>query len=333
MLPSENDNQLRWDGRRAGFYEVYYLKFNDPGAGIAAWLRYTLLAPQQGDPVAEIWGFFFNRNQPAENAGLKATYPWSETRVEQSPFRFAIGSAELTHTGARGELTGGGRQLRWDLRWEPSPTTVCLLPFRWMYKGPFPRTKVLSPGFDIRLSGLLEVNDRAYALARVPGQQAHLWGTRHAERWVWGHCNAFIEDTEAVFEGLSAQIRLGPLPLPMLTLFVLRLDGRLIFLNGLSAMIRNRSQAEIGIWRFAGHGPGIRIHGEASISPEHLVGAVYTDPDGSRRWCHNTKVGDLTLMIHQRSAKGWHWKKLTASGTCALEWVGRAQDPRVRIWV
>lgn len=333
MRLSEQDNQLRWDGRKPGFYEVYYLKVNDPRVGIAAWLRYTLLAPQRGDPVAEIWGFFFHRNQPAENAGLKATYPWSETRVEQIPFRFATRSAELTHAEARGELVGGGRRLRWDLRWEPNAATVRLLPFRWMYEGPFPRTKVLSPNFDIRLSGFLEVDDRVYPLAGAPGQQAHLWGTRHAARWVWGHCNAFVEDAEAVFEGLSAQIQLGPLPLPMLTLFVLRLDGRMIFMNGLSAMIRNRSQAEIGVWRFAGQGPGIRIQGEASTSLEHLVGAIYTDPDGSRRWCHNTKVGDLRLTIHQRSEGGWHRKELTAPGTCALEWVGRTQDPRVRIWV
>ncbi|MFN3928041.1 MAG: tocopherol cyclase family protein [Thermoflexus sp.] len=333
MPNSEQDNRLRWDGRTPGFYEVYYLKANDPARGIALWLRYTLLAPQRGDPVAELWGFFFDRNHPDQNLALKATYPWSEARVEPTPFRFAIGPAVLTHTGAQGEIVQNGRRLRWDLRWAPNPATVYLLPFRWMYRGPFPRTKVLSPNFDIRLHGVLEADDQRYPLVGAPGQQAHLWGTRYAERWIWGHCNAFTEGTEVAWEGLSAQVALGPLRLPMLTLFVLRMGNQWIFLNGLGALVRNRSSGAVGTWRFIGYGPGLRIVGEAKVAPEHLVGAIYTDPDGSRRWCHNTKVGDLTLTIHPRSGGAWRPMTLTALGTCALEWVGRTQDPRVAIWV
>lgn len=333
MQRSERDNQLKWDGRTPGFYEVYYLKLNDPAAGIAVWLRYTLLVPLQGDPIAEVWGFFFDRNRPAENMALKASYPWREARVDRDPFCFAVGQAMLMHSGAHGELTGEGRRLRWDLHWEPNPSTVYLLPFQWMYEGPFPRTKVLSPNFDIRFDGILEVDGRSYSLKGAPGQQAHLWGTRYAERWVWGHCNAFTEDPEAVFEGLSAQVRLGPMLLPTLTLFVLRLGGRMVFLNGLSAMLWNRSRAEVGIWYFSGRGGGLNIWGIAKIPMEHLVGAIYTDPDGSQRWCHNTKVGDLVLVVLPPREHGRRMTTFTAEGTCALEWVGRTRDPRVRIWV
>ncbi|MCS7287409.1 MAG: tocopherol cyclase family protein [Anaerolineae bacterium] len=333
MLASEKDNRLRWDGSTPGFYEVYYIKANEPAQGIALWLRYTLLAPIQGRPVAEVWGFFFDRNNPEKNLALKATYPWSEARAEPSPFRFAIGPSTLTHASAQGEIVKEGQRLRWDLHWDPNPTTVYLLPFQWMYKGPFPRTKVLSPNFNIRLNGVLEVNEQRYLLEKAPGQQAHLWGARHAERWIWGHCNVFAGDAPLVWEGLSAQVALGPIRLPMLTLFVLQMEDQMFFLNGLGSLVRNRSRGEVGTWWFIGRGPGIQLSGEAKVALEHIVGAIYTDPDGSQRWCHNTKVGDLTLTVKRLVGRGWQSTTFTALGTCALEWVGRTQDPRVKVWV
>lgn len=334
MTPAERDNLLIWDGETRGHYEVYYLKLNDPEAEVACWLRYTLSAPLRGEPVAELWGIFFNRNEPARNLALKAACPWSEATGSRDSFRFQIGAAVLEHARAQGELWRGDQVLRWDLRWEPNTTSLRHLPFEWMYRSPFPKTKVLSPNFDIRVSGALEVNGRSYRLQDALGQQSHLWGTRHAEEWVWGHCNAFEEDETAVFEGLSARVRIGPLLLPPLTLFCLQSRGRLYLLNGPWQLLTNRSSAGVGMWRFAGRGSGIRIEGEARCAIEHVVGAEYTDPDGGKRWCHNTKVGDLDLTIFER--KGRTWRKvqtLTSCGTCAIEWVERTRDARVSPWI
>lgn len=334
MTPSERDNLLVWDGRTRGHYEVYYLKFNDLAAGVACWLRYTLLAPLQAEPVAELWGIFFDRTEPAHNLALKATHPWSEAAVSQEPFRFQIGAAVLEHARAQGELRWGNQVLQWDLHWEPNPTSLRHLPFGWMYQGPFPKTKVLSPNFDIRISGTLEVNGRQYPLHDVPGQQSHLWGTKHADEWVWGHCNAFAEEDTAVFEGLSARVRAGPVVSPPLTLFCLRFRGRLYLLNGPLQLLTNRSTAEIGVWHFAGQGRSIRIEGRAKCAIEHLVGVEYTDPDGEKRWCHNTKVGDLRLTVFKQADKTWGlMQTLTAQRNCALEWVGQVREPRVAIWV
>ncbi|MFQ5352295.1 MAG: tocopherol cyclase family protein, partial [Candidatus Binatia bacterium] len=188
--------------------------------------------------------------------------------------------------------------------------------------------------FDIRVSGTLEVNDRRCQLNDAPGQQSHLWGTKHADGWVWGHCNAFQEDETAVFEGLSVRVRIGPLLPPPLTLFCLRSGGRLYRLNGPWQLLTNRSTAEVGVWRFAGQGSSIRIEGEARCAVEHLVGAEYTDPDGEKRWCHNAKVGDLRLTVFERAGRDWERvQALTSRGTCAIEWVGQVRDSRVALWI
>ena len=51
------ENLPAWDGAR-GRYEVWYLTFNAPFG--AFWLRYTLEAPDQGEPYGELWGHYFD---------------------------------------------------------------------------------------------------------------------------------------------------------------------------------------------------------------------------------------------------------------------------------
>jgi hypothetical protein len=51
----------------------------------------------------------------------------------------------------------------------------------------------------------------------------------------------------------------------------------------------------------------------------------YTDTDGSKLWCHNAKVGDMTLEVYQREGGRWaHVDTLTSQGTTAVEWVMRS---------
>ena len=69
----ERANLLRWDGGSRGFYEVYFLKFNDAPSQTAVWLRYTLTSPRPevGRPYCELWGIFFDARDPARNFAVK----------------------------------------------------------------------------------------------------------------------------------------------------------------------------------------------------------------------------------------------------------------------
>lgn len=334
MVAGEQDNVTRWDGVQRGFYEVYYLKVNDLSSGTALWLRYTFLSPQarRGNPVAELWAVFFDRRDPRRNLALKRTYPVSRATIGRDPFVVRIGEAELRHDRAVGALAGEAGHITWDVGWTPSAEPFRHFPRPGLYEGGFPKTKVMAPNLSVAMRGTYTVNGVTYWLHDAPGHQAHLWGTRQGLRWTWGNCNAFVEDPTAVFEGLSAQVAVGPLPSPRLTVCAFRYRGQWYFFNGLSRWLTNDSRSQLGSWQIAAQGAGMRFVGRVESRIEDLVGVQYTDTDGSHLYCHNAKVGDMVLVVYRREGLRWSLADtLTAHGTAAVEWVTRQPDPRVAI--
>jgi hypothetical protein len=329
LTPSERDNMTVWDGARSGWYEVYYLKLNHRASGTAFWLRYTLLVPLagRGRPVAELWGIAFDPAEPSHNLALKRTVPLADAEIGRDRFRFRIGDAELRHASARGLLEGPAGRLEWDLAWAPPVRSFRHFPLEAMYRLPLPKTKVLVPNQDVGFRGRVRWNERTIDCLDEPGQQTHLWGTKHAERWVWGHGNLFEGGVDASFECLAARIRLGPLSTPDLTLLFLRRGQRLQRLDALWRAPFQRVEADLPRFAFDGSGDGLRLRGEASARPEDFVGVEYTDPDGERLWCYNTKVADLRLEAEE----GGTSQVLTARRTFALEFVQRRRDPRFPI--
>lgn len=333
LLPPESWNQPRWRGQR-GFYEVYFIKLNLPAQARALWLRYTLLAPRVGDPVAELWGFYFDHSNPERNWGAKQTYPAAHTNWRGGKLPLQLDAINrLHHTGATGSLTSAGESLCWELSWTPPLWAVGLFPARWMYRAPFPRTKYLSPGWDLRIEGTVTVHGETLTVSDAPSQQAHLWGTQYAEEWVWAHCNAFTERDDAVFEALHATTRLGGRPLAM-GMLCLKLGNRFYSLRRLRACLRMESRSEVGRWHFAGEESEFRIEGEVEADTSHFLGARYTDPSGDLRWCHNTKIGSLRLRLLTREGNEWRLdQELSTPNTCAAEWVSRQQDTHIARWV
>ena len=330
ITATERDNLTVWDGTRRGCYEVYYLKLNHRGTGTAYWLRYTLLSPTagRGNPVAELWGIAFDPAEPARNLALKRTVPIAAAEIGRERFLLRIGDAELRHTTARGALDGRHGTLEWNLAWDPPAETFRHFPHAAMYRLAVPKTKVLVPNQDVRFRGTIRWNGREIPCAGEPGQQTHIWGTQHADRWVWGHGNVFEDGADASFECLSARIRVGPFVTPDLVLLFLRHGGRWHRLNALWRAPFQCGRADVPVFRFAGSGDGIRLRGEAAARLEDLVGVEYTDPDGAHLWCYNTKVADLRIEV---DASGAAPRTLLARRTFALEFVQRKKDPRIPI--
>jgi len=336
LTQAERDNVTRWDGERRGFYEVYYLKVNHVPSDTALWARYTLLAPQEGmgEPVAELWAIFFDRNDPTRNLALKRTYPLARAAIARDHFEFRVGEAVITHRSAVGGLAGEAGTLTWDLAWEPCTETFYHFPRPSMYGEGFPKAKALSPNLAVRMRGSYTVNGVTYRLADAPGHQSHLWGVKQGLRWTWANCNAFVEDPTAVFEGLSAQIKLGPVPSPALTIYGFRYQGQWYVYNSIRNWLTNRSRSQVGAWEIEARGQEKRFVGHIRSRLENLVGVEYTDTDGSKLWCHNAKVGDMTLEVYQREGRRWaHVDTLTSQGTTAVEWVMREKYAGVEIRV
>lgn len=321
MVSSERDNAVRWKGR-PGAYEAWYVIFHDAPSRTAWWLRYTLMAPLKGAPVVELWGNFFD-GKSGRTVALKEAAPASLASLSASPFRFALGESELTHRSARGRIKGPEGEMAWDLKWEPNPGAFRHLP-GFIYALPLPVARVASPNLHVKVSGRASVNGAAYEFRSAPGHETHHWGRRHAPGWAWGHCGAFKEDPDFVFEGFSVKPRAGREGL--LTILHFERPGHRFTFNRISDLRRTESRWELGRWTFAAERGNTRFEGEITGDPGKMVQLEYIDPDDSRLYCANTELADMRLKVLQRDAGGWRLQReLTAEGTAGVEFTGREQ--------
>jgi len=331
LSPNERDNLLQWDGRQRGFYEVYYLKWNEAASRTACWIRYTLTSPlpRVGAPYCELWGIFFDVDHPEKNFAVKNRFPSEQLTWDTDRFRIGIAQGELTHHACHARIEHEGHVLAWDLTFASSLPTYRYFPYASFYRGAFPKTKGVSPHVDARFDGTVEADGRTIRLHDAAGQQTHLWGTQHAQRWAWGHSNTCREDPTALWEGLDAQIKVGPVLSPHFKLFYVRWQGRDYFFNDLSAWLRNESDWQVGRWTFALKNEELRIEGAAVCRFDELVAVTYMDPNGDPLWCHNSKIASLRLSIYDR--EGEHLAELTSEHGAAAEFVDRVAHPQVPV--
>jgi hypothetical protein len=302
---------------------VWFLTLSDPARRAGYWIRYTLRAPVAGPPEPRVWFAAFGLDD-AGTFGVNELLPPSELHVARDRFEVALGGSTIASGRAVGEIHGGGHDVRWDIRFPAEGPTFRILPDA-LYRGNLAPTKPLTPEPHVRATGTIEIDGEARTLDGVAGQQGHLFGTRHAERWAWAACNAFDEDGVA-FQALSAQGRRGPVRSPHLVFAGLRFGGRWIRFRGMS----RRRDWGLGWWRITLVGRRHRLDGEVIADPKAMVKARYLDPDDTPRWCHNSEVASCRLTLWERRAGGWQdVADLTSDGTTHAEWAGRTPAPGV----
>ena len=314
---TEADNLPAWTGRR-GTYEVWFLTVTDPATGDGYWIRSTLTAPKAGDPSGGVWFARFDPADPSATFGIhRACTEW---KLGSEGFAVAIGDAEMASGLARGSLEGDGHEVRWDLQYPTGEPTYRLLPDP-LYRSSLAPTKPMSPNPRTAVRGTITVDGRTQELVEAPGQQGHLSGTRHAERWAWAQCGAFV-DEEAVVHALTVQSRRGPVDTPFLTSVGLRWQGRWTRL----AKVRFRRDFDLGTWKIDVSNRRFRVTGRIEAPADTLLRARYTDPSGGFRYCHNSEIASCRLVLFERTARGWQEVALLESkGTTHAEWAGRTQ--------
>ena len=185
----------------------------------------------------------------------------------------------------------------------------------------------------MNVGGRVRWNGREFRFSAARGHQAHIWGAKHAERWAWGNCNDFDGD-KAVFEALSARIRLGGAESPDMTIAALRLDGREHLFNQTRRWFLNRTRYDVESWEMSAVRDGMRLDACFTNRTDRTAGVIYSDPDGDTRICCNSKLADLTVDLYRR-----HWgfwtkiRHLECKGRAAYEVAQREADPRVKILI
>lgn len=284
---SAGGNEPRWDGQ-APFYEDWYVKANLPEEDASLWFRYTMRAPPDQPAEASVWAIV---EVGGASTAAKRTVEADQLSLQADPFTFETPHGRLTERGCQGEVG----PVRFDLAWEPSPYAFQALP-GWAYRLPGRLSKTVTPNPDLSVTGRVEVDGREFDVSSAPGQQGHVWGQSHADAWAWAHDNAGPGPTVEVAATRRSLPGLGSVT--MATALV-RHEGRTLAFHNPMA---NRAAFD---------GDGLRLQARTlrhrltiEVDADRLRRVLYTDPDGTQAFCHNTKRGEAELQLFERSLTG-----------------------------
>jgi hypothetical protein len=326
-------NQLRWDGG-PGHYEVYYVSLTDPGSGLGAWIRYTMRAPLDG-ARAECALWFMAMDRAGSRLARKASFPIERLVAQAEPFRLDVAGATLTDRG----MAGGFDDVAWDLSWEPAAAGAeHVHPL--LRRARIAKTVLVLPHADLAIGGTLRLAGREIELAGARGGQAHLWGSKHAARWAWAHCNDFasIEGEPRPGDWLDAVsvyvTRFGRAVGPS-TPVVGSFGGKELRATGPLAVVKAPSRFGPSSWRFEAADRGRKVVCEVDAPRESLIGVTYDDPDGDRAWCYNSEVASMRVFVWHRAARGplgWRLRDtLVADGRAHFEYAQHALVDRIEV--
>jgi len=339
---SERWNDLQWSGE-PGHYEVYYLTLTDPSTGVGFWIRYTMVAPlaTAGDAATcSLWFMAMDPGNPSSNVGHKVSLPIERLSSSSKPFELRIGDATLTDMGMNGSLEQDGQSCSWDLRWKPRlPAYGHVHPA--LRAAKIAKTILFLPQPDVEIEGTIEFGGRSIEIAGVKGGQAHLWGSKHAQRWAWAHCNDFVDEQgrpvgDSFIDGVSVFVpRFGRTIGPN-TPVVARIEGRDALSIGPLAVARNQSEFGLTNWRFTAATDKTRLVCSVATRIEDLVGVTYHDPDGDLAYCYNTEIADMEIDVYEQAPSGKRWslaRKLRSDGRAHFEYAQRQPVPGAALMV
>jgi len=305
--------RAQWNGARfvagtsTGHYESWFQRANHPDRALAFWIRYTIFSPagRPQDAIGELWAIFFD-GESDRIAAVKEEIPLSKCRFAATGIDVQVGPAVLRDGHLEGSASSGGHVLQWSLDYEGDDAPLLLLP-RSLYERALPKAKALVGTPNARFRGSLLVDGARIAIDDWQGSQNHNWGSRHTDSYAWGQVAGFDGAPDVFLECSTAQIRIGTVWTPRMSLVVLRADGEEFALNGLGQALRARGRCDGFDWRIdsrtAEAGVSIRIHAR----PSDFVGLTYGNPPGGSKTCLNTKLAacELTLERPGRARRTW----------------------------
>jgi hypothetical protein len=302
-----------WNGARfdatssEGHYESWFQRANHPDRPLAFWIRYTIFRPATApaDAVGELWAIWFDGDRGRISAA-KEVAPLAKCSFAPRGIDVTIGSAILDDSHLEGAARGRDHELEWSLRYTGDAAPLLLLP-RGLYERSFPKAKALvgTPGADF--NGTVTVDGETIEVHAWRGSQNHNWGSRHTDSYAWGQVAGFDGAPDVFLECSTAQIRLGPVWTPRMSLVVVRDGDDEYALNSLGQALAARGRCDGFDWRIdtRSANAAVRVHIHAPSSA--FVGLVYGNPPGGNKTCLNTKLAscELTLECDGRKPRTW----------------------------
>lgn len=304
--PPARDNEPRWSGR-GGHVESWFVRANDRFNRRALWCKLTILAPLHGEPVAEAWAIAFDGDR---SLGLRSTVPLREAEL-RDPAALRVGGCHMAFGPAgstKGAIATERGQLHWDIGWTPDVgepgAPLSMLPTRLLLSTGFPRSKLLTPCPAATMSGSMSWDGKRCTVDGWRGMQGHNWGREHAAQYAWGQC--LFDDAPggpAMVEAVTARLRIAGRLTPPISGLVVRQGAREWRFDTLLDLWRQ--QAEVGerdwLLRMRGAASAVELRLDGSAAPFACLG--YGNPDGSLRYCWNTKLAAASLRLERKQGR------------------------------
>ena len=292
-------NNLRFDSKsQKGHYESYFLRANHPTKKEAFWIRYTIFSPK-GDParsIGELWAIYFG---PDGHFASKKEVPATECGLNNTHFDLRIDDSIIRSNQAVGNID----QFSWDLQYESNQEPIFLLPLNY-YSIPFPKAKALVPQPFARFNGSLKVQGKKINITDWVGSQNHNWGEKHTDYYAWGQVAGFDKYPDSFLELITAQLKIGPVTTPFLTMMVLRHNQKEYRLNTMVNAIQSKASFGFFHWEFTSENSEVKISGKIEAAKEDFVGLNYYNPPGGSKDCLNSKVASCKIVVEEKSKIG-----------------------------
>jgi hypothetical protein len=327
--------------QRGPFYNVWYAKLNlknSDGRPRALWIRYTTHNQDTNQDTnnvqrAEVWAVFFD----GRPIGVKKDFGASVyTPLPNDGVMICGQYWDNDQRRTVGAVNNQGSQpaISWDLSFRAAGITGSVVapfyhvpPLLAQFK--INKTTVYTPHPYLVFNGNVTVDGVVYPVENAHGMQGRIFGTKNGHGWSWAHANQSDDGTPFVFEGLSAQIKLANRYIaPPISVFMIEIpEGRFEWTDTLSAFF-SQNEAALESWHFRLKQRGFEFIGGITTPIDRFAGVTYSDTDGSKLYCHNSKTSSLKLEIYQQ---GVLLRTIRSTNLCAYEWVQRQQDRRVEL--
>jgi hypothetical protein len=300
---------------KAGHYESFYLKLNQPGGGKGAWIRHTVHKRPGEQATCAIWFVLFDSDAAAPRA-TKRQFGADELDAPPDCY-IRVADALLADGRATGRVATDVLEAKWDLSFADSHEPFHHLPRESLYKAKLPKTKFLSPYPDAVFNGNLEVGGDRIEVEDWRGMIGHNWGAEHAERWVWVQGSGFAgRSPEDYFDMAVGRIKVAGMTTPWVGNAMLMLDGQEHRLGGFGHIPSTEVSEEPTGARFELKGKGVSVTGSVRAPAKDFVAWVYADPVGPEHNTLNCSISDLDLDVE---LDGGPAQRLTVNGAAAYE--------------
>jgi len=297
-------NLIRYkNGQKKGHYESYFQRANHPSEPLAFWIRYTIFNPSNKpeNAIGELWAIFFDgRNN--KHISVKSEFPISDCHFSKTSMEIKIGDSKLNNKSLNGLAFTDHNEIKWDLQYLGNESPLLLLPAKF-YNISFPKAKALV-GLPLALfTGQLIINKEKIKIDNWIGSQNHNWGSQHTDRYAWGQVAGFDNNPGSFLEIATAQIKLGMIYSPKMTIAVLRHNGKEYLFNSLKRSITNKATYKYFEWEFELNNGTEKLSGKIQTDKQNVVGLNYYNPPGGDKTCLNTKIAAANIRFTKENGE------------------------------